>query len=119
MRRRGRSPTSSERRVAARAGSAIALVVGAGAAIGLWLASAGKPGAGPTHDQSVAAAGAVASALNAEVKAMQSRAQTLAQLPSLARVVATDADTVQNQTAEERMFQPQPGETIEIGQVAG
>ncbi|HTJ41163.1 MAG TPA: serine/threonine-protein kinase [Kofleriaceae bacterium] len=105
--------------MAARAGSAIAIVAGAGAAIGLWLASAGKPGSGPTHEQSAAAATEIASSLRAQAQAMHGRAATLAQLPSLAKVVATDAGTVKDQTAEERMFQPQPGETIDIGQVTG
>jgi serine/threonine-protein kinase len=105
--------------VAAKAFSAIALVVGAGAAVGLWLASAGKPGSGPTHEQGVAAATSVADALRAQAKAMDERAKTLAQLPSLSNVVATDANTVRDQTAQERMFQPQPDETIELGQVTG
>ncbi len=105
--------------MAARAGSAIALVVGAGAAPALWLASAGSPGKGPTHEQGVAAAKAIATALMQQGEAMDERAKTLAELPSLTGVVATDANTVRDQTVQERMFQPQPDETIELGQVTG
>jgi Protein kinase domain len=101
----------------ARAGSALALIVGVGAGVGLWLASAGKPATGPSHADGVAAADAIADALRGDGKGAHERAVTLAQLPRLQAAVATDAATVRDLTTEELMFRPQPKETIELGQI--
>jgi serine/threonine-protein kinase len=99
--------------------SLLALLVGGGAAAGLWLASAGKPGVGPKPEDTRKAAAAVKDELRHQLDAMKARATTLAQLPSLANVIASDAGTVKDQTAGERMFLPQEGETIELAQVSG
>jgi len=47
----------------------------------------------------------------------RARATTLSELPRLQLAVATDAATVRDLTTEELAFQPQTGETIEIGQL--
>ena len=97
--------------------SLLALVVGGGAAAGLWLASAGKPGVGPTPDQTKAVAKSVKDELQHQLDEMKSRAETLATLPSLAKVIASDAGTVKDQTGDELMVKAKADETIELGQV--
>jgi serine/threonine-protein kinase len=101
--------------------SLLALLVGGGAAAGLWLASAGKPGVGPTPDQTKAAAKSVKDELQHQLDEMKARASTLATLPSLANVIATDAGTIKDQRVDELMVKAndKDGETIELGQVTG
>ncbi len=55
--------------------------------------------------------------LRETVAAIHSRASTLADLPIMESVVATDAITARDETAKELAFRPKPGEIIEIGQV--
>jgi serine/threonine-protein kinase len=103
----------------ARLTSALALLAGIGGAVGLFLASAGTPGSGPTKADGTAAADAIASALREQKGEVHARAMTLAQIPRLTAAVGTDAATVRDLTKDELSFRPAAGETVELGQVAG
>ena len=99
------------------ANSALGILAGVGAALGISLAIlAPPPKAAPIVDASV-----LTSELDARIReatiGVHSRADTLANLPSLQASVATDAETVRDQTQTELAFRPNKGETITIGQV--
>jgi hypothetical protein len=72
-----------------------------------------------------AASGAEAETVAGEVDALvretaasvAARAETLAQLPRLGWIVATDAATVGDLTADELEFRAHPGEEIQLGQI--
>lgn len=70
------------------------------------------------RDEVVAIAADVDARLRETAAAVDARALTLSQLPRLAWAVATDENTVLDLTVDELAFRPQPGESIEIGQVS-
>ncbi len=104
--------------MAGRSSAALAAILGLGVGAGLFFASSkATPGRGPSGADLTAIAGEIDALLRESAASVRSRAQTIADLPSLASSVATDAATVRDQTQEELAFRVKPGETIEIGQV--
>lgn len=110
------SSRASAARGGGRATGAAIIAIGAAAA-GALLATARVPPGGPTQAQVDQVVAEVDASLREAAAAARSRAQTLADLPTLSVAVVTDAATVRNLTDAELAFRPRPNETIEIGQV--
>ncbi len=89
-----------------------------GVAAALVWAGRARPAQGTTSEDVQRTADAIGNFLRERGAALQSRAQTLADLPRLAAAVSTDEQTVHDLTGDELSFRPQPGETIVLAQRA-
>jgi hypothetical protein len=74
-----------------------------------------KPSASTADVETVA--GELDALVREATASVQARADTLAQLPRLGWIVATDEATVGDLTADELEFRPHPGEQIELAQM--
>jgi tRNA A-37 threonylcarbamoyl transferase component Bud32 len=104
-------------RVAGRAPSIAALVVGLGIGAGLWIVGAAPAATGPSREDVARVADELDLKLREVSAGVASRATTLSEYPRVSKVVATDAATVLDMVNEELTFRPGEGETIEIGQI--
>jgi hypothetical protein len=99
------------------ASNALGLVAGMGAALGIGLVVIGAPPKAPPAVDPAMYVAELDARLREAGTGVHARADTLANLPSLQASVATDAETVRDQTQTELAFRPNKGETITIGQV--
>ncbi len=92
--------------------SIVVLLAGLGGGAALYL-----NGQSALKVEAQSVADEVDSRLRETLAAIHSRASTLADLPIMESVVATDAPTARDLTAKELAFRTKPNEVIEIGQV--
>lgn len=97
--------------------SALQRWVGGSVLAAAMLAAAPVRAAAPAKTVDEVAANIIVGLREASVVAQQ-RAAAIAGVPSLAYAVATDQQTMLDMTADELAFHAQPGEIVEVGQVA-
>jgi serine/threonine protein kinase len=96
-----------------------ALLAAAVAAATVPLAAARQAPGRALVRQAEEAAVRIADRLSSHVRATRGRAAGIAMTPMLRAAVATDARTVQDMVAHERLLAPEPGEVIELVQWRG